>query len=315
MQVKTSRLASVVTADIKYYNGPATLNCKLTRIIMSFCITKHNSTLVAYKNHAYSVYKPKSKTLKPKLVTQVIASCETMLSHYSKVFSVRVDLHPKGYSADNKEICQFLTEQVNKLSKRYNCKIQYLCAREQHQSYKQHYHLALMLSGHKIQHPKKLLSLLQSDWEKLGGSVALVDYPFNIMLRGNKASLKQTIYRLSYLAKEATKELNGKARSLLSNKLKAASTFDEQLDILLVDPYITFQRNRRIQAYHATHKQKSPSDKPNIKTKHAWFTTQSLAVQLQQCIATRTSSLAHLSPKPLFGASTCHDEIHYVRLN
>ncbi|MCL1143705.1 YagK/YfjJ domain-containing protein [Shewanella gaetbuli] len=275
---------------------------------MSFCITKHNSTLVAYKNHAYNVYKPKSKTLLPRLVTQVIASCETMLSHYSKVFSVRVDLHPQCYSADNKEICQFLTQQVKKLSKRYNCKVKYLCAREQHQSNIQHYHLALMLSGHKIQHPNKILELIQIDWEKLGGKVALVDNPFNVMLRGNKASVKHTIYRLTYLAKKATKELNGTARSLLSNKLQASAVFDDQQDILLVDPNITFRYNSRIQAYRAANKQASP--KPIIKAKNAWFITQSHAVQLQQCIAARTTSLTHLSPNAYWGVTKQHSDTH-----
>lgn len=263
---------------------------------MSFCITKYNSTLVAYKNHAYNVYKPKSKALKPRLVTQVIASCETMLSHYSKVFSVRVDLHPQHYSADNKEISQFLTEQVKKLNKRYNCKVKYLCAREQHQSNIQHYHLALMLSGHKIQHPKKILELIQIDWGKLGGKIALVDNPFNVMLRGNKASIKHAIYRLSYLAKEATKELNRSVRSLLSNRLKASITFDDTQDILLVDPNITFKYNSRIQAYKATNKQELPSGKLIIKATNVWFITQSLAAQVQQCIAIRTTSLTHLSP-------------------
>lgn len=258
-----------------------------------FCINKHNSILMMYKDHAYHVYKPLSQGLKPQLVEKIISSCEVMLSHYSKVMVIRIDLHPKQYSANNNLINQFLKQQANALSQQYKCKVQYLCARERHQSEIQHYHVALMLSGHKINYPHKLLSQLKSQWERAGGTASLVDNPFNIMCRGNKPSLKHAIYRLSYFAKTVTKETGIKARSFLCNKIPPAASFDDTKDTLLVDPFITAQINqRRVKAQHAESTIRK-SVKP-IKPAFAWFTERSHTQQLKESILTRTSSLHHL---------------------
>lgn len=270
-----------------------------------FCISKHNSTLMAYKNHAYHVYKPKFQGLKPQLVNKIISSCETMLSHYSKVMVVRIDLHPQQFSADNNQISQFLDLQVEKLSKQYKCKVQYLCARERHHSETQHYHVALMLSGHKIHYPHKLLNQLKSQWERAGGTASLVDSPFNIMRRGNKPSLKNAIYRLSYFAKAFTKELNIKARTFLSNKLQPSATFDDTKDILLVNPLITFEMNQQKKKRENTDNAVNTINNRRWTT-FAWFNELSHAQQLKESISSRTSSLHHIVDQLLSGSQLQH---------
>ncbi|QQX79999.1 inovirus-type Gp2 protein [Shewanella sp. KX20019] len=262
-----------------------------------FCINQHNSSLAAYKDHAYHVFKPKQKSLNKKMVNTIISDYEIMLSHYSRVFVVRIELHPNTYSADNKVIRLFLERLITFLSGEYESKVIYHCAREQETSDLEHYHLELMLSAHKINHSNRILSLVKAMWEMhANGTVSFVDNPFCIVHRGNKTSLKHAIYRSSYLAKEHTKELNGNAKGFLSNKLPPAKTFDPTNDLMLVDPYITLEINRRKQAFEVTQTTESESrTKTSKSSKYAWFNTKPHSQRLKECIASKTTSLNHLT--------------------
>ncbi len=262
-----------------------------------FCINEHNSSLFAYKKHGYHVYKPKQNGLIKSIINTIISDYEIMLSHYSRVLVARIDLHPSIYSADNQVIEQFLKQLTTLLTNQYQCKVLYHCAREQNTSNIEHYHLEFMLSAHKINHSYRLLSLVKAMWEMhINGTVSFVDNPFCIVYRGNKASLKDAIYRSSYLAKEHTKELNGKARDFLRNKIKPAKEFEPTTDLMLVDPSITFEKNRRKLAFQLDQKNdpqpRSQSSKPS---KHGWFNILSHAQQLRECIASRTTSLSQLT--------------------
>jgi hypothetical protein len=271
---------------------------KVKRLKQAFCINEHNSLLFAYKDHAYHVYKPKLKGLKKSFVNAIISDYEVMLSFYSRVLVCRIDLHPGQYSADNRLINQYLKELTQLLTRHYDCKVLYHCAREQNTSEVEHYHVELMLSGHKINHSEKLLSLAKTMWEQHSkGTVSLVDNPFCIVLRGDKSSLKEAIYRSSYLAKEHTKELNGKVQGFLKNKLTPSNNLDPETDLMLVDPNITFEKNRRMQAFKVA-REANPSLIANKSSKYGWFLTPTLSQQLRECISSRTSSLNHLLDNP-----------------
>ncbi len=263
---------------------------------MSFPITNNNSTLFPFKNHCHEVYKPKHGVLNKKLLEPIFGKCEVMLSLYSKVFVVRIDLHPKHYSANNQKVSEFLQASIKKIKKQYKCKVQYLCAREQLSSEKQHHHAAFLLSGHKLNYPSKLLSQIKTAWEKQGLGIAkFVSNSYCMMLRGNRASIKPAIYRLSYLAKNYSKELNGKAKSLLMNRIKPSHKFDANDDTMFVNPDITFEQNKKRETYQRTAKQQPPAKfNTSIKSRYGWKDEPTHAEQLKECIATRTSSLTHL---------------------
>ncbi|UML94180.1 YagK/YfjJ domain-containing protein [Shewanella xiamenensis] len=267
---------------------------KVKRLKQAFCINEHNSLLFAYKNHAYHVYKPKLKGLKKSIVNAIISDYEVMLSFYSRVLVCRIDLHPGQCSADNQLINQYLKKLTHLLTKHYDCKVLYHCAREQNTSEVEHYHVELMLSGHKINHSEKLLLLAKSMWEQHSkGTVSFVDNPFCIVLRGDKSSLKEAIYRSSYLAKEHTKELNGRAQGFLKNKLTPIKNFEPETDLMLVDPSITFEKNRRKQVFKMARKT-NPNSIAKKSSKYGWFLTPTLTQQLKECIFSRTSGLNHL---------------------
>lgn len=259
-----------------------------------FCINSHNSAFFPYKNHAYEVYKPKTLDLDYRSLKTIIADYEIMLSHYCRVLVCRIDLHPQTASADNQAISLFLKNLASTLSSKYRTKIIFHCAREQDCADKEHYHLELMLSGHRVQHSSKLLSIVKNMWKEQG-TVAFVDKPYCIIRRGDKASIKAALYRSSYLAKEHTKKLNGKVKGFISNKLKPSARFDISTDLMLVDPHITFEQKRRKQFYKAN-PPATPSTNPKAatKTKYGWFVTLNHSQQLKECIASRTSSLSHL---------------------
>jgi len=92
---------------------------------MMFKITDNNSILFAYQNHSYSVYKPKKGVLNKIALNRVFNLCKVMLSYYSKIFVVRIDLHPKAFSVDNKVMSLFLKMFIAKLEKQYKCKVGY----------------------------------------------------------------------------------------------------------------------------------------------------------------------------------------------
>lgn len=269
-----------------------------------FCITKHNSMLFAYKYHAYDVYKPDHKCLNKSIVNTIITDYEIMLSHYKRLLVARIDLHPNQYSEDNQSITQFLKQLQQLLQAQYQCKVIYHCAREQNTSEIEHYHLEVMLSAHKIKHSYRLQSLIKAMWEMhANGTVSFVENPYCITYRGDKASLKSAIYRSSYLAKEHTKELNGKAKGFLSNKLAPVKDFDPTTDLMLVDPEITFDNNQRKQAFEHFQIANPQFNSQTIRPpKHGWFNPLSHDQQLKACIAARPISLEHLTNPPLTDA-------------
>lgn len=256
-----------------------------------FFINRHNTELFAYKNHAYEVYKSLPKGLSTKTLKTIISDFEIMLSHYSRVLVFRIDLHPKTGSETNETISLFLKNLLKTLNTKYQCKAIYHCAREQDTADKEHYHLEILLSGHKAKHSEALQILIKTLWKaQTQGSVVFVKKPFCIIRRGDKASIKAAFYRTSYLTKERTKELNGKAKSFISNKLKPSASFDPATDLMLVDPNITFEQSKRKQVYLSA----PLAPAKTTSSKYGWFDKLSNAQQLKECISSRTSSLVQL---------------------
>ncbi len=277
----------------KENNPPLTTNQKARK---PFCINKHNAALFPYKEHAYEVYKTRFKGLNTKYLTTIFKDYEIMLSHFCKVFVFRIDLHPRVASSSNQVINNFLACLIAELAPHYGAKIIYHCAREQSTSDKEHYHLELLLDGNKINYHSKLQSTIKALWEtQTQGSVAFVDNPFCIVERGNKASLRDAIYRSSYLAKEHTKELNHGIKSFISNKIAPSTRFDLTTDILLVEPEKTYQKNK-VKQYVNQQKQVSFKLKKrdrNLK-KYGWINQFSHALLLKELVSTRCNRLNHI---------------------
>ncbi len=261
---------------------------------MCFAITKDNSYLYGYKQHAWNVYLDKQAKLPTKAVNKTFGVFEAMLSRYSKVFVLRVDLHPQSFNQDNQLISQFLSEQQSKLKTRYQCECALICAREQKTSNKEHYHLAIFLSGHEIRHSTGLVESLRNDWNAIsGGSMHIPENCYCNVYRGDRRSLVSAVYRVSYLTKRSTKELNPNGCAGLIFRIpQAQKAENHDTDLLLVDPKLS---------------------KP-ITVLHSWFSRKGEIPKQtppQQAINARTSRLKRSKPslanqaKPKKQQSSC----------
>ncbi|WP_448247581.1 YagK/YfjJ domain-containing protein [Thalassotalea agariperforans] len=211
---------------------------------MTFLITKENSILFPFKDHSYPVYKT-DKGLNKKALIRLFTLIEKYKSHYSKSAIFRIDLHPDSYTSDNKIISSFLAKQIKLLEKKYSCIVSYFFAREQNSSDKQHYHLALFFSGHKVNHPSVISNEIKNNWKShCAGSIHFVENPMYTIKRGDKRSIDQAIYRLSYLIKNYTKEKNGKGQSYGLSRLKYKGEMHES-DFLFVIPEVTYRNFKK----------------------------------------------------------------------
>jgi hypothetical protein len=87
----------------------------------------------------------------------MLALFAAMLNAHSKVFVYRFDLHIPEHTADNKVIGDFLRRLNKRIKVHYKTHdVAYFWVREQERSKQQHYHIALILDGHKVRHPYQI---------------------------------------------------------------------------------------------------------------------------------------------------------------
>lgn len=228
----------------------------------AFDITENNSQLYIYNEHSWQIYKDSYQSrCSKRILKKSFELIESMLARYSRVVMVRIDLKPSNYNADNTQIKRFLHSLRIALTEQYQSTVGYLCAREQNTSSKEHYHLAVFISGHKLQHPAALQRKISERWQReTQGSHFLVEHPYYTLRRGDKESIHPAIYRLSYLAKSETKQLNPQATSYLCSGIMPEKQRRASIELpylLLVDEQ---QRQARIT------EAKTISVKPNIYT-------------------------------------------------
>ena len=204
----------------------------------------NNSNQFKYKNHGYKIMNLRGG-YNSRALNNIFKQCEFMLSCYSRVFVFRIDFHLKEFTADNKLVSAFLTQYKKRLENNYKCKVTYICAREQHKSTKQHYHVAFLLSGHKVIYPNKVTLDCKSEWEKMtSGSVHFPENCYYMIERGNKSTFNPCIRRLSYLVKNFSKNKNGTAKSYLMSRIKDDGILPEH-DYFLVAPEETLKNKQR----------------------------------------------------------------------
>jgi hypothetical protein len=134
----------------------------------------------------------------------MINQVDAMLSHHSKILIVRFDLHIYHQTKDNEIITTFNRRLFKWLKRKYSLKrIGFIWCRELETAKQQHYHYALMVDGHKARHPIEILLKIKEIWEQhLNHSLEFTpkNCYYNLQ-RDNFESIKDAIYRISYLAK------------------------------------------------------------------------------------------------------------------
>jgi hypothetical protein len=159
--------------------------------------------------------------------TKVLEKIEKLTTHttqkHNKILGLRMDLnYPSNMKVptDNTHIQKFMSKFI-KYCKRQDYDPHYIWVREQSREKHQHYHLALLCNGNKLQNPGKLLKKAEDHWcQSIGeDATGLVDHctksrkgepqPNSYMMRRNDDDFEQKtkdwFQRCSYLAKTNTK--------------------------------------------------------------------------------------------------------------
>jgi hypothetical protein len=143
-------------------------------------------------------------------IIQAIGSqLESMLSHYSRVLTVRFDLHLYDPTVTNQCISRFFRKCRKRLKCEYGLvRMGFAWCREQNKGTAQHYHCVLILDGHKVNYPNKVLTIVDSIWEGWGHVKPYTPRNcYYFVLRGDVITRANVMVRLSYLAKVYSKGL------------------------------------------------------------------------------------------------------------
>jgi len=156
-----------------------------------------------------------------KILTQVFKKLDAMVLYYSKVTVVMLQFHLKKYTLDNQVISVFLTSLIKRLKDKYKSEIGYFWVREQNGAPAQHYHMAIMLSGHVCHSSHHIFLIAQEIWElqNEGGYSFRVKNSLYRVSRYCDKELNAARYRLSYFAKNKTKDVGKNIKKFGSNNL------------------------------------------------------------------------------------------------
>ena len=136
-------------------------------------------------------------------INAIINQVDAMLTHHSKIHLIRFDLRIYEYTDRNDMITQFNKKLRRWLEHNYQIqKMGFAWCREMETQKHQHYHYVLMIDGHKIRHPHKILIKVKDIWEqRLQGSEFTPKNCYYNLKRDDFESLQKAIWRISYLAK------------------------------------------------------------------------------------------------------------------
>lgn len=155
-----------------------------------------------------------------RIIEQVIA----MLSHHSKLLVYRFDLHVKHSTDNNEIITRFLEKFKYQVRQLYGInRVGYVWVRERERVKHQHYHVVVLLDGHKVNYWQGLAEVIKQSWGDVGGG-GFHGAKSELLERGDRGALHEVIGMLSYLAKNRGKGYKPEqAKNFGSSRVKPAS--------------------------------------------------------------------------------------------
>jgi len=164
--------------------------------------TKHFDEFLNVNGELLRINSGHNKGVYTEIIKRFVDQLDIALSIHRRLLVHRVDLHTTYYSPNNKIISRFMNRAKQWIKRNYDIEsIGYIWAREQERSKQQHYHLAILLDGDKIRHPKKLNEKLREMWSP-HGHMPVIEKPYYYIGKHNRDQMRgEAIYRVSYLAK------------------------------------------------------------------------------------------------------------------
>ncbi len=143
-----------------------------------------------------------------KITEKALNQLNQILSKYSKVFVSRFDIRICIEIKTNELISKLIKKLRNQVKTKYGCLMGYIWVREQTGSCETpHYHCAVFLNGHKTWKAFGLGKII----DRICDSLLYLSpyYPKNngyMVKRDNSKSIQRVIYRISYFAKNESKD-------------------------------------------------------------------------------------------------------------
>lgn len=148
--------------------------------------------------------------LNRKLLTKLYNALMAYISWHSKVLVIRFDVSLYDSLPNNNTISKLRSYILKQLNSHYNSKAEFGWVREQNQyDDKCHYHCFVLLDGQKVRSSKRTFDLAKKAQELIID--INIHFPENctyMILPKRLSSIQAALYRLSYLAKNWTKENN-----------------------------------------------------------------------------------------------------------
>lgn len=159
-----------------------------------------------YESENHLIFYRKTGVIK-KILVSALNQLKSMMSYYSKVTLVLLQLHQIVPSHNNKSITALMSRLKAKLQEHYKCRVGFIWVREQCSSDTPHYHVVVMLNGQKCQSSTLVDFLTKVVWQKIHPE----NFSFRIRnriyrVRKNDINeLRAARLRLSYMAKSDSK--------------------------------------------------------------------------------------------------------------
>lgn len=169
----------------------------------------HESKITGVKTN-YPVLADYSHGIYLSIVHKMIDQLEICQEKWGRVFVVRLEMHQKFYTGNNKLVSRFICNFKKKILKEYGIReIGFQWAREHEIAKAQHYHLAVFLDGYKVKSSWKIHHIAKVTWEKIkvGNTMPYVRGKVSHDIRKGDAETKaEAIEHVSYLAKTRGKQ-------------------------------------------------------------------------------------------------------------
>lgn len=141
------------------------------------------------------------------ILLRIKQQLDAMLSYHRKVLVFQVVLHTNEYSPDNELMGRIIKKLKKALRRRYAlARVGHVWVREWNKAKgeadSQHYHLALMVDGSKVQYPAHAIKLIEDIL--LAWNLPKPFTPkncYHLLNRTNSGVYEACFYRLSYFAK------------------------------------------------------------------------------------------------------------------
>lgn len=174
-----------------------------------------------FKNRLYNIFHSK-QGVNTAILQKGFEQIDVMQSYHSKVCMVFLELHLKYFSEHNAVMSVLISELKAYIKNKYNSRIGYLWVRERSKAKAQHYHLAVMVDGHKCNNGWSIQQFVNDIWRKQNdnGTTYYVTRPTYNILRNDNTEANAARVRLSYFAKNRTKEQDLSCNCFSSSRIK-----------------------------------------------------------------------------------------------